>query len=158
MENFAVVCDSLDFESHQERAHINAFKTISEATEREVFGERIFSYPMKNFASETMIFQDTNPFGESAGKNSNCTFSPFSLLQMPLLPVSTSQYGVCAPSMAKSSTPAQPVLQKTRRSGQCTHTRQDQLSPLLDESYRFNNSTLIGHEVIKSLRPRLKRS
>ena len=29
-----------------------------------IFGERVFSYPMKNFATETIIFQNTNAFKE----------------------------------------------------------------------------------------------
>jgi hypothetical protein len=56
MEDFRLICDTLDFESRQERAHINAFKTISEATEWELFGERMFTYPMRGPFTETMIF------------------------------------------------------------------------------------------------------
>ena len=38
IEGFREVCDMLDLESSQERAHINAFKTVSEQFEMEVFG------------------------------------------------------------------------------------------------------------------------
>ena len=41
-EDFRDVCDMLDLESAQERAHINAFKTISDQVEADLFGERVF--------------------------------------------------------------------------------------------------------------------
>lgn len=60
LEDFRVVCDTLDFESKQERAHINAFKTVSETVEWELFGERLFTYPMRGPYTETMIFSSNN--------------------------------------------------------------------------------------------------
>jgi len=60
LEDFRSICDTLDFESKQERAHINAFKTISETVEWEVFGERFFTYPMKGPYTETMIYHSNN--------------------------------------------------------------------------------------------------
>ena len=59
IDDFRLVCDTLDFESMQE-AHINAFKTIGEQVESELFGERIFTYSMRPYFAETMIFQNTN--------------------------------------------------------------------------------------------------
>ena len=47
LEDFRLVCDTLDLESSQERAHIAAFKTVSEQVEREVFGERVFTSTMR---------------------------------------------------------------------------------------------------------------
>ena len=43
LEDFRDVCDMLDLESAQERAHINAFKTIADQVEADLFGERVFS-------------------------------------------------------------------------------------------------------------------
>ncbi len=60
IEDFRTVCETLDFESMQERAHINAFKKISEEVEIALFGERIFSFSMRPYYYETMIFQNTN--------------------------------------------------------------------------------------------------
>ena len=40
-EDFRIVCDALDLESRQERAHINTFKTIGEEVEWCLFGERL---------------------------------------------------------------------------------------------------------------------
>src|ERR1700755_3128167 len=55
IEDFRLVCDTLDLESMQERAHINAFKKISEDFELAVFGERLFTYAMRGPFVETMI-------------------------------------------------------------------------------------------------------
>ncbi len=61
MEDFKILCDALDLESRQERCHINAFKTISEEAEWELFGERIFSYPMRGvFEHPTVIHWSNN--------------------------------------------------------------------------------------------------
>lgn len=60
LEDFRLVCDNLDLESRQERAHINAFKTIGEAVEHELFGERLFTYPMRSVFDHTMIHADTS--------------------------------------------------------------------------------------------------
>lgn len=61
-EDFRIVCDTLDLESSQERAHINAFKTVANEVETALFGTRIFSYPMRSPFVETMVFADTNYF------------------------------------------------------------------------------------------------
>ena len=60
LEDFRSVCDMLDLESAQERAHINSFKVVSDAVEEELFGERCFSYEMRGPYAETMIFPDSN--------------------------------------------------------------------------------------------------
>lgn len=60
LEDFRLVCDNLDLETKQERAHINAFKTIGEAVEHALFGERLFTYPMRSLYEHTMVFADTN--------------------------------------------------------------------------------------------------
>ncbi len=60
LEDFRLVCDNLDIETKQERAHINAFKKVSEEVEHKLFGERLFTYPMRSLYDHTMIFADTN--------------------------------------------------------------------------------------------------
>jgi hypothetical protein len=47
VDGFRTICDMLDLESSQERAHINAFYNISRATELGIYGKTVFSYPMK---------------------------------------------------------------------------------------------------------------
>ena len=59
-EGFRSICDMLDLESSQERAHINAFQTISEQVEEVLFGKPVFGYPMRTPYAETMIFANTN--------------------------------------------------------------------------------------------------
>ena len=66
IDDFRLVCDTLDLESSQERAHINAFKTVGEAVEAELFGERVFTYSMRGPFAETVIFTDTNQLREKA--------------------------------------------------------------------------------------------
>jgi hypothetical protein len=61
LEDFRLVCDNLDMETRQERAHIHAFKTVGEAVEHALFGERIFTYPMRSLYDHTMVFADTGP-------------------------------------------------------------------------------------------------
>ncbi len=153
LEDFRIVCDTLDFESHQERAHINAFKVISDATEAAIFGERMFSYPMKNFASETLIFQNTNTFKQAWKKfqlhffaylsSSNAfiasqylTVRGMRTLNGKIVQHQLSQYYDKHPNQAQAPIPAQISYHH-----------------FLDESYHFNSSTLIGHEVVKSLKP-----
>jgi hypothetical protein len=60
LEDFRLVCDNLDLESRQERAHINAFKKVSEDVEHQLFGERLFTYPMRSLFEHTMIFADSS--------------------------------------------------------------------------------------------------
>lgn len=153
VEDFRVVCDALDFESHQERAHINAFKTVSEAMEKQVFGERIFSYPMRNFATETMIFQNTNPFRERWKKFQLHFFSYLSSANAFI----ASQYLTVRGMRTLNGK----IVQHQLSQYYMKHPHQEQ-APIpakisyhhfLDESYHFNSSTLIGHEVVKSLKP-----
>lgn len=60
LEDFRLVCDNLDLETKQERAHINAFKTVGETVEHTLFGERLFTYPMRSLYDHTMVFADTH--------------------------------------------------------------------------------------------------
>jgi hypothetical protein len=60
LEDFRLVCDNLDLETKQERAHIDAFKRVSEEVEHQLFGERLFTYPMRSLYDHTIVFADTN--------------------------------------------------------------------------------------------------
>jgi len=60
LEDFRLVCDNLDLETKQERAHINAFKTVGETVEHTLFGERLFTYPMRSLYDHTMVFADSH--------------------------------------------------------------------------------------------------
>jgi len=153
MEDFRIVCDTLDFESYQERAHINAFKTISEAVEKAIFGERMFTYPMKNFATETMIFQNSNKVKEQWKKIQLHFFSYLSSSNAFI----ASQYLTVRGMRTLNGK----IVQHQLSQYYAKHEDQEN-APIpskisyhhfLDESYHFNSSTLIGHEVVKTLKP-----
>ncbi len=153
IEDFRVVCDALDFESHQERAHINAFKVISEAMEKEVFGERIFSYPMRNFAAETMVFQDTNKLREA--------WKRFQLHSFAFLSSANAFIASQYLTVRGMRTLNGKIVQHQLSQYYVNHPDQDN-APIpskiswhhfLDESYHFNSSTLIGHDIVKTLKP-----
>jgi hypothetical protein len=63
-EDFRRLCDTLDLESRQERAHIHAFTHIGEAVEKALFGERLFTRAMRGPYGATMVFN-----GESGLSN-----------------------------------------------------------------------------------------
>lgn len=153
IEDFRIVCDTLDFESHQERAHINAFKVVSEAVEKELFGERVFSYPMKNFASETMVFQNTSKIKEAWKKLQLHGFSYLSSSNAFI----ASQYLTVRGLRTLNGKIVQHQLSQYYEE----HPDKDN-APIpakisyhhfLDESYHFNSSTVIGHDVVKTLKP-----
>lgn len=156
IEDFKIVCDTLDLESAQERTHINTFKVVSEVVEKELFGERIFTYPMKNFATETMIFQDTNKLKKAWKKFQLHSFSQLSSSNAFI----ASQYLTVRGMRTLNGKIIQHKL------AQYYQAHQDKLNApipakishhhFLDESYHFNSSTLIGHEVVKSLAPPTK--
>lgn len=153
IEDFRIVCDTLDFESHQERAHIDAFKTISDATELAIFGERMFSYPMKNFATETIVFQNTNRL-KSAWKKFQLHFFAYLSSSNAFL---ASQYLTVRGMRTLNGKIVQHQLSQfyDKHPDQANAPIPAQISyhHFLDESYHFNSSTLIGHEVVKTLKP-----
>ncbi|MGV3525457.1 MAG: P-aminobenzoate N-oxygenase AurF [Candidatus Sericytochromatia bacterium] len=153
MEDFRVVCDALDFESHQERAHINAFKTISEAVEQTVFGERVFTYPMRNFSAETMIYQNTNRVKEHWKRFQLHFFSYLSSSNAFI----ASQYLTVRGLRTLNGK----IVQHQLSQYYSNHPDPDN-APIpskisyhhfLDESYHFNSSSLIGHDVVRTLKP-----
>ena len=153
IEDFRSVCDTLDFESHQERAHINAFKTISEQTERAVFGERMFTYPMKNFATETMIYQNTSAIKERWKRFQLHFFAYLSSANAFL----ASQYLTVRGLRTLNGKIVQHQLSqfyaKSEDQDNAPIPAKISYHHFLDESYHFNSSTIIGHEVVKNLAP-----
>jgi len=152
IEDFKIVCDTLDLESAQERAHIDAFKRISEETEKALFGKRIFTSPMKNFATETMIFQDTNKLKQQWKK--------FQLHYFAHLSSSSAFIASQYLTVRGMRTLNGKIVQHQLSQYHMKHGDKEN-SPIpskisyhhfLDESYHFNSSTLIGHEIVKSLK------
>lgn len=153
LEDFRVVCDNLDLESTQERAHINSFKKVSEKVEEELFGKRIFTYPMRNFSEETMIFQKTNQIKRFWKKIQLHAFSVLSsgnafiacqyftvrglrTLNGKIVQHQLSQYYMKHPDKENAPIPSKISYHH-----------------FLDESYHFNSSSIIGHDILGYLKP-----
>jgi len=151
IEDFRVVCDTLDLESAQERAHINAFKKIAEEFEEEVFGERVFTYPMRGPYAETMIHAKTslakslwrklrlNAYGLLSSNNAFIGCQYFAVrgvrtLNGKLIQHQLSQFYFKDPDKEHAPIPSKVSYHHFR-----------------DESFHFNSSTVISHEVLNSM-------
>lgn len=150
-EDFRLVCDTLDLESNQERAHINAFKTVCERVEASLFGCRIFSYPMRSPFSETIIFANTNllkswwkkvqlhSFGLLSSGNTFLACQYFTVRGLRTLNGKIVQHQLSRYSQNYSDKNKVPI------------PAQISYYHFLDESFHFNSSTIISQDVIKSL-------
>lgn len=151
IEDFKVVCDTLDLESAQERAHIHAFKTVSEKFELENFGERIFTYPMRTPFEKTMLYSDLNQIQQWLRKWQLRYFSMISANS----PFIGCQYFTVRGLRTLNGKIVQHQLSRFY------HEHADkENSPIpskisyyhfIDESFHFNTSTVVGHDVINSL-------
>jgi hypothetical protein len=152
-EDFRLVCDMLDLESAQERAHINAFKTVSDEVEAALFGKRIFSYAMRGPFTETMVFADTNKlkrwwkklqlqaFGMLSADNTFLACQYFTVrgvrtLNGKLVQHKLSNYYQKHPHPDNAPIPAKISYYH-----------------FMDESFHFNSSTIISHDIIQCLKP-----
>ncbi|MBI5203072.1 MAG: P-aminobenzoate N-oxygenase AurF [Elusimicrobia bacterium] len=151
IEDFRVVCDGLDLESAQERAHINAFKTIGEKVEEKLFGERVFTYPMRSMYVETMIFQNSNKVKEfwrniqlraatmltSGNAFLGCQY--FAIRGLRTLNGKMIQQALAQPYLKAPDKAASPV------------PAQVSYFHFMDESFHFNTSRLLSHDVLGCL-------
>jgi hypothetical protein len=152
-EDFRLVCDTLDLESAQERAHISAFRTVSTQVESALFGKRVFSYPMRGPFAETMIFADTNAlktwwkkvqlqcFGMLSAGNTFLACQYFTVrgvrtLNGKLVQHKLSNYYQKHPDQENAPIPAKISFYH-----------------FMDESFHFNSSTILSHDVVKCLKP-----
>ena len=155
-EDFRSVCDMLDLESAQERAHINAFRTVSQQVEEVLFGKRVFTYPMRGPFTETMVFADSNAirlwwkkiqlqyFGLISANNAFLACQYFTVrgirtLNGKLVQHKLSKYYQQHPDPDRSPIPSKISYYH-----------------FLDESFHFNSSTILSHEVVKCLPPPTK--
>ncbi|HEX4926002.1 MAG TPA: hypothetical protein VFV50_18055, partial [Bdellovibrionales bacterium] len=152
LEDFRAVCDTLDLESAQERAHIAAFKKISEDFEAEVFGERLFTYPMRTPFCETMVFADTNAF-KAWWKRWQIKFYTVLSSDNPFI---ACQYFTVRGLRTLNGK----IVQHQLAQYYMKHPEKEN-SPIpskisyyhfMDESFHFNSSTIIGLDVINSLK------
>ncbi|MGI2903140.1 P-aminobenzoate N-oxygenase AurF [Tolypothrix sp. VBCCA 56010] len=152
-EDFRLVCDMLDLESAQERAHIHAFQTISYQVEAALFGKRIFSYPMRGPFAETMIFADTNTFKRFWKKLQLQTFGLLS---------SDNTFLACQYFTVRGVRTLNGKLVQHKLSNYYQKHPDQENAPIpakisyyhfMDESFHFNSSTIISHDVISCLKP-----
>lgn len=153
LEDFRLVCETLDFESIQERVHIDAFKKVSEAVEEELFGERLFSYSMRPFFNETMVFQKTNVIKTFWKRLQLQSYTVLSSGNAFI----ASQYLTVRGLRTLNGKMIQHKLSKFSLEDHIDLEKQPIPSRIsyhhfLDESFHFNSSHLIGSEIVKSLK------
>lgn len=151
IEDFKVVCDTLDLESAQERAHIHAFKTVSEKFEMENFGERVFTYPMRTPFEKTMLYSDLNQIQQWIRKWQLRYFSMIS---------ANSPFIGCQYFTVRGLRTLNGKIVQHQLSRFYNEHADKENSPIpskisyyhfIDESFHFNTSTVVGHDVINSL-------
>lgn len=153
LEDFRVVCDMLDLESAQERAHINAFKTIGEGVEKELFGSRLFSFPMRTPFTETMIYPDSNRLKHFWKKLQLYAFTMLS---------SGNAFIACQYFAVRGVRTLNGKLVQHRLSQYYFDHPDQEHAPIpskisyhhfMDESYHFNSSRILSHDILKVLKP-----
>lgn len=150
-EDFRSVCDMLDLETMQERSHIAAFKKVGEAVELDLFGERLFTYPMRSMYVNTMIFADENAISRFWR---GIQLRAFSLLSSGNAFIGCQYFAVRGLRTLNGKMVQHGLAQVTSKS----HDRESTPAPsrisyyhFLDESYHFNSSRILTHDVIRSL-------
>ncbi|MEM1240865.1 MAG: P-aminobenzoate N-oxygenase AurF [Cyanobacteria bacterium P01_H01_bin.26] len=150
-EGFRTICDMLDLESSQERAHISAFQSVAEQTEQALLGQRLFSYPMRGPFTETMIFADTHrlkrwwkrlqlqSFGLMSSSNSFLACQYFTVRGLRTLNGKLVQHQLSRHYQTHDDQENAPIPSKIS------------FYHFMDESFHFNSSTLLSHEVIHCL-------
>jgi hypothetical protein len=152
MEDFRIICDTLDLESAQERAHINAFKKIGEDFEQSVFGERLFTYAMRGPYVETMI--------HSSESRARALWRRLQLYGFTLLSSDNVFIG-CQYFAVRGVRTLNGKLIQHQLSQFYSKSVDKETAPIparisyhhfLDESFHFNSSTVISHDVLGTVR------
>jgi hypothetical protein len=150
-EDFRSVCDMLDLETMQERSHIAAFKRVGEAVEEEIFGERLFTYPMRSMYVNTMIFADDTAISRFWR---NIQLRAFSLLSSGNAFIGCQYFAVRGLRTLNGKMVQHGLAQITAKA----EDREATPAPsrisyyhFLDESYHFHSSRILTHDVIRSL-------
>lgn len=153
LEDFRLVCDMLDLETSQERAHIEAFKAVGEAVEAELFGERLFTYPMRSMYAETMLFQRTDrirrfwkrlqlrAFSLLSSGNAFIGCQYFTVRGLRTLNGKMIQHDLAEPGVGAADPASTPIPSRIS------------YLHFMDESFHFSSSCLISRDVLRSLPP-----
>lgn len=153
LTDFRLVCDTLDLETSQERSHINAFQTVIDRVEQTLFEESIFGHPRRSPFRETMIFADTNSF-----KNwwKGIQLQGFGLLS------ANNPFLACQYLTVRGLRTLNGKLIQHKLSNFYHQWPEPDNSPIptkisyyhfLDESFHFNTSTILSHDVSRLLKP-----
>jgi hypothetical protein len=152
-EDFRLVCDTLDLESSQERAHINAFRIVANQVEMALFGKHVFSYTMRGPFTETMVFADTSIWKRRWKK---LQLQAFGLLS------SDNTFLACQYFTVRGVRTLNGKLVQHKLSNYYQKHPNQETAPIpakisyyhfMDESFHFNSSTIISHDVIHCLKP-----
>ena len=146
-EGFRAICDMLDLESSQERAHIDAFQTVSRQIEDCLFDRPLFSYPMRGPFTETMIFTDANKLQQWWKR---LQLSAFGLLSAGNTFLAC-QYFTVRGLRTLNGKLVQHQLSQFYDGSSSPIPTQISHYHFMDESFHFNSSTLISQEVIREL-------
>ncbi len=153
LEDFRAICDMLDLESSQERAHIAAFKQVGDAVEEALFGRRVFTWPMRGPYAQTMIFPDS---GRLRDAWKSLQLRTFGLLSSGNAFIASQYFTVRGLRTLNGKMVQQQLgalTAKARDKGSTPLPSQISWFHFQDESFHFNSSTILGKEVVKSLRP-----
>ncbi len=153
LTDFRLVCDTLDLESSQERSHIHAFQTIIDQVEQALFGQNIFGHPRRSPFRETMIFADTNDF-KSWWKG--LQLQGFGLLS------ANNPFLACQYLTVRGLRTLNGKLVQHKLGNFYHQWEEPNIAPIptkisyyhfLDESFHFNTSTILSHDVSRLLKP-----
>jgi hypothetical protein len=151
LEDFRIVCDTLDLESMQERAHINAFRKVSDTVEHELFGKRVFSYAMRGPYDETMVHGDSDTLRAAWKKLQLGTYGLLS---------SGNAFIACQYFTVRGLRTLNGKIVQHQLSHYFAKHPEQKNAPVpsaisyyhfQDESYHFNSSMLISKDVLGSL-------
>ncbi len=148
MEDFRLVCDTLDLETAQERAHINAFKTVGEKVEESLFGRRVFTYPMRSLYEETMIFSRAGP-AQRFWRSIQLRF--YTQLSCGNAFIGCQYFAIRGLRTLNGKMIQQALAQPALRSEDAPIPSKISLYHFMDESFHFNSSKVLSHDVIRSL-------
>lgn len=151
VEDFRLVCDTLDLETSQERAHIAGFKKVGEEVEETLFGRRLFTYPMRSMFDETMIFSAP---GRIRKWWRSLQLRAYTMLSSGNAFIGCQYFTVRGLRTLNGKMIQQPL------SRFCGGNPEEAPLPsrishyhFMDESFHFNSSGIIAHDVIRSLKP-----
>ena len=151
VEDFRTVCDTLDLESRQERAHIHAFRTVGRKVEDALLGAPLFTYAMRGPFAETMVFSAN---GKAASWWRSLQMRAYSLIA-PSSPTLAAYYLLIRGLRTLNGKLVQERLaaftENFDQAEDAPIPARISLAHFADESFHFNTSRIVALEVPKIL-------